>query len=448
MRSLQARIILFSVLLVLAVSAAAAASAVRAIARVTAERLAARSRDVARLVNRVGFPLNERSLLKMKEAVGADLVVGDERGRLLITTLAGPAGAAGGRFLAEGAAAPEGFFRDADFGGIPGRFIFTEPQGPRTFAVVWPLSEAREAERRALRPVLATALVLALAGALAAALLARTLTRPLRDLVTETQRVAKGDFDTPPPVAGPAEVRALAAAFGAMTTGLRRYREDLLRAERLEVLGKMSAGMAHEIRNPLSAIRMMLQVVERDPRAAVFAEELRRMAAEVARLENSVQDVLAFAGPLVLKKSPADLNAIVRETEVFLRPLADHQGVKFRTRLAGRLPKAPLDADRIKQVILNLGQNALQAASGRGEVRLETLAGAGGGVSLTVSDTGNGIPAEARDRVFEPFFTTKGGGTGLGLAVTRRIVEAHGGIIRFETGNAGTMFTVELPING
>jgi signal transduction histidine kinase len=219
--------------------------------------------------------------------------------------------------------------------------------------------------------------------------------------------------------------------------------EARLRRERLAVLGEFAAGVAHEIRNPLASMRMTLQLLERDA-AAKEAEDLRVVLDEVRRLEASVEDLLLYAGAPRLDKGSVDLAGEVRDAARVLRRQADHLGVEVAVEEAPGTPRVPGDAARLRTAAVNLLLNAVQASPRGGKVRAR-IQPAGGGVVLEVADEGPGIPAEAGERVYEPFFTGRPGGTGLGLAVTRRIAEAHGGALSYRSGPGGTVFRLEVP---
>lgn len=238
-------------------------------------------------------------------------------------------------------------------------------------------------------------------------------------------------------------------------------------AERLAEIGQMTGGLAHEIRNPLSTIGMNAQLLAEgleelpedfEPRGRL-ARRLSVLRREVERLGGILSDFLSYAGELRLEKRAADLNAIVSELADFFMPQAQQQQVRLRADLApGALP-VDVDVGHIKQAVLNLMLNAVQAmthqahppAAAARELILKSERDDRGRepcARLHVIDTGPGIPAETLARIFDPYFTTKAGGTGLGLPTSRRLVEAHGGTIdvRTEPGR-GTDFILSLPLN-
>jgi len=252
---------------------------------------------------------------------------------------------------------------------------------------------------------------------------------------------------------------------------LRRYlrlQEEAARQERLAALGGMAAVLAHEIRNPLGAIKGLAQFLgEKRASDATQTEMTQTIAAEATRLERLVNDLLTYARPRPPELQPTNLSAALREVMALAHPAADAAGVKARLEMSDLLSKAIADPEQMKQLFGNLVLNALQAMpnggtltitaktqkSGAGDKATEYASPSpmhtGRWVEISVEDTGPGIPEADLPRVFEPFYTTRTKGTGLGLAICNQIVEAHGGLIRVAwTGPEGTTILVTLPVEG
>lgn len=225
------------------------------------------------------------------------------------------------------------------------------------------------------------------------------------------------------------------------------FEEQLRRADRLAALGELSAGMAHEIRNPLASIRGTAEILRDgiktdDPRSE-FATILIR---EVDRLNRVVADFLNFAKPASAERTRIDLVAALGEVLELTRLAAAKKGIVV-SRVG--LPSLELVADgnQLKQAFLNLILNAFEAMPEGGKLTMTTRAG-DGEASLAFADSGSGIPSEHLARIFSPFFTTRRDGTGLGLAITHRIIAGHGGRIEVaSTPGVGTTFTVILPLD-
>lgn len=233
-------------------------------------------------------------------------------------------------------------------------------------------------------------------------------------------------------------------------TDYKRLQAELRQAERLSSLGQLSAGMAHEIRNPLAGIAMTAQVLKSRLGERPDAEPyLDRIQAEIQRLERIVRSLLEFSRPARPRLAPLDLAASARRVLEDLAGQAAAAGIEFAP-LSAAAPLAALaDGDQIHQVLLNLLQNAVQACrpGDRVGIDLERAAAVGGADRLFVRvwDSGPGVPEAARSRLFEPFFTTKAAGTGLGLAVCRQILEEHGGRLHYRPRpGGGAEFCLEL----
>jgi signal transduction histidine kinase len=222
--------------------------------------------------------------------------------------------------------------------------------------------------------------------------------------------------------------------------------EELRKAEHLAALGRLLAGVAHEVRNPLTAIRSTVQLWERLPTQARTPESLAAVVAAVDRINELVGRLLLFARAGHEVRRAVDLNAVVTETLELVRARADGQGAKLEADLIPGLSPATAADQAVRQVVLNLVTNALQVMPAGGRLVCRTRALPGDRVELAVSDTGPGVPADLRDRVFEPFFTTRPDGTGLGLALCREVARQHGGDVTLDPGSGpGATFRLTLP---
>jgi len=227
---------------------------------------------------------------------------------------------------------------------------------------------------------------------------------------------------------------------------LRQTFEQLLQAERLSALGEISAGIVHEIRNPLGAIKGAVEIIEdelaEDSPRREFAAIAKR---EVERIEKLVQEFVRFARPPKLVKSLANVNELVESVIKLLEQQATAQKVITQKDLAKNLPPVALDGEQIEQVLLNLSLNALQAMPNGGTVIFRTSQ-TKDAVIIEVEDTGGGIPANVIGRIFDPFFTTKDKGSGLGLSVAHKIVAQHVGNLTARNSENGAVFRIEFPL--
>lgn len=314
------------------------------------------------------------------------------------------------------------------------------------------VAEARARERMALRMLLGLALGGVGAG-IGIALWSRRALAPLRALTGRAQAVAGGDLTARPEVRTGDELGELSRTFEGMVSAIRAANAQLVSQERLATIGKMAAHVTHEIRNPLSALALNLQLLEEDlPSDAADARALlQAIDAEIRRLRILSEQYLAVARQQPLQLEPWDLEEAVDDAVEFLRPDLERRGVRVRVDHvhedpAARGVPAMLDEPRLRQALFNLMRNAADAMPEGGELRIATRSRPGRSLEVLVDDEGPGIDEDARSRLFEPFFTTKGHGTGLGLAITRQIVEAHGGTVECAPRSPrGTRFVVRLP---
>lgn len=244
-----------------------------------------------------------------------------------------------------------------------------------------------------------------------------------------------------------AQYRRAAASLERANRELRESQEQVRRADRLSALGEMAAGLAHELRNPLAGVKGAFEIVtSKLPAGTPEAEFAEIGARELARLDDLLKRFLSYARPQPPALRRARLDDILAHVVALLRPEAERAGVQVDLEPRGQPPELLVDVEQIEQVFLNVLLNAIQASPGGGRVTIRQGLD-GTGAIVDVVDEGPGIPPEHRTRVFDPFFTTKEKGTGLGLAVSARIVAAHGGDIEARPGpGRGTCMRIRLPL--
>ncbi len=243
------------------------------------------------------------------------------------------------------------------------------------------------------------------------------------------------------------QLQHIVARVEEVVSRLQRQQRELLRTEQLAAVGQLAAGVAHEVRNPLTGIKMLVEAALRPANPTPLnAEDLRVIHAEIVRLEHTVQGFLDFARLPAPECTPLDLRDVVARARDLTRARAEQQRVQVEVSLPPTPVRADADAGQLTTVLVNLILNALDAMQQGGKLGVELLAGRGGEIELSVADTGPGIAPAIAERLFMPFATTKPTGTGLGLSISRRIVEEHGGTV--SAGNrpgGGARFVVRLP---
>jgi signal transduction histidine kinase len=242
--------------------------------------------------------------------------------------------------------------------------------------------------------------------------------------------------------------------IGRVVDELEQREREVLRAEHLAAVGQVAAGVAHELRNPLTSIKMLVQTgLEDGSPAGLPAEDLAVIESEIRRIERRLQTFLDFARPPRCERRQADLNEVVRRAITLMAGRARRQKVTLETELPPAGVWLEIDPEQVHQVLVNLLLNALDVLPQGGTVRVEVEPaasghngnGAGGAVEVRVRDNGPGILPQISARLFEPFVSSKESGLGLGLSICKRLVEAHGGTIRGETLRRGALFTFTLP---
>ena len=293
---------------------------------------------------------------------------------------------------------------------------------------------------------------------------------PIRVLVVGTRKVAEGMFSVRVPEDEPTEIGDLAVSFNLMAEELGRYqsrseeqvgelqhinellertRDELAFQARMAGVGRLAAGVAHEIGNPLAAVIGMVELLSEDQGmdAETRSDLLRRIGDELQRVHATVKDLLDYARPAEGDLEPVDVAAVIHSAKEMVSMQKEFDGVEVAVEIAADLPAAHAEPSRLRQVLINLLLNARDAVSGAGRVVIAAR-GSDGRCFVEVADDGPGVPGEHEDSIFDPFFTTKepGEGTGLGLSVSLQIVEGFGGRLRYRrSARGGASFTVDLP---
>lgn len=303
------------------------------------------------------------------------------------------------------------------------------------------------------------------------------ITNPLQKMVLATQKIAKGNLSHKVEVKSKDEIGYLADSFNQMTEDLKAANEKLIewgktlekkveertkeltemqahlvQSEKLASLGKLAAGIAHEINNPLGGILIYSHLLLEDTdKSSPHYENLTKIVKETTRCKDIVKGLLEFARPKELEMTMTEINEIVEKSLSIMEGQALFQNIKINKIYSSTLPRIVVDSSQLQQVFINIILNAAEAMDGNGVLKIKTsLDGSGDYINIDFTDTGRGIKEEDRKRLFEPFFSKKevGKGTGLGLAISYSIIQRHQGKIDVQSQlGKGSTFTVKLPLN-
>ncbi len=302
-------------------------------------------------------------------------------------------------------------------------------------------AEVDAVERRTYRWIVALLLGAPLLAAAVSLAIGRSIARPMARLEAGAARLAAGDLETRIDITTPDEFGALARQFNAMTQALKDHQDKLVQGEKLAGIGRLAAGVAHEINNPLGVILGYTRLLKKRANGPL-SDDLAVIEEETLRCKEIVEGLLDLSRPVRVEPQAIDLRATTEEVVARLHEAELLNGVEVLVSGAGAVEAQP---SKLRQVLANLVRNAAEAAGAGGAVQIWIDEGPGG-VQVSVRDSGPGLDGQAMSRIFEPFFTTKDRGTGLGLAISRAIARAHGGDIEaVNSPYSGAEFTLHLP---
>ena len=309
-------------------------------------------------------------------------------------------------------------------------------------------------QKRLIKRITATLMIFGI-GLLLSIILAKRYTRPIEDVVKAVRNVARGNLDQEIRTERKDEIGELAKSFNDMVGKLQEERvleERLRKAEQLAGLGQFSMSIAHEIRNPLNFISLSIDHIQKkyEPREEGGKEQfdslIRNIKNEILRVSRFAESFLEFSRPLKLNLQKADIVKLIEEVLELVKAKAEKDKIAIITELSA-LPVIDLDTGFIKTCLYNVILNAFHAMPDGGKVTIRTARTADK-LSIAVEDTGVGISAEKISKIFDPFFTTKQDGIGIGLALTKRVVEEHRGRIEFKSiEDKGSVVTISLPLD-
>jgi signal transduction histidine kinase len=284
--------------------------------------------------------------------------------------------------------------------------------------------------------------------------MARKVLKPVLVLNKGVQRIIEGEVGVEVPVVGEGEIKQLSLSFNRMSVKLKKLideiksaQENLIKTEKLYAVGEFSAGIAHEIKNPLTPIKMLISTAK-DKKKPLTDRDIDVIDEEISRIDGIVKGFLAFARPESSEKTKVKINSLLQEVIAVTRAKMEQSDVQLVENYLPTLSEISGNHDSLKQVFLNIILNAMQAMDGDGgTLTVETFA-ENGNIEVAIRDTGVGISKKDVKKIFDPFFTTKKEGTGMGLALTYTIVNDHSGKIEMDsTLGVGSVVKVKLPAN-
>jgi len=291
-------------------------------------------------------------------------------------------------------------------------------------------------------------------GIISAIILAQRITNPIKKLVEGTIKISRGDFTHKIKISTADEIADLAEKFNEMTSKLLKSKKEieeankkLIQAEKLASIGRISTGIAHEIRNPLTSVKFNIQKVLSSPNIEEDEREHLEIAQEgINQIDKIVKDILDFARVTRLNLDEFSLPNIIDESIKLVSNELKGKEITIEKKFDPDLPTIIVDADKLRQVFINLLLNSIEAIENKGKIKITASPKNKKFVKIRISDNGCGIPSEILPEIFEPFFTTKSSGTGLGLANAKKIIEQHNGSIYvISKKGKGTTFEIIIP---
>lgn len=319
-----------------------------------------------------------------------------------------------------------------------------------------------EAENRTARYIIyGVASIGILVGIFLGILLARSITKPIYELVLKVKGASNGELFEKVDIENETEldhldrhVRDLIDKTYEVNRDLEQSRKRLIQSEKLAALGQLAAGIAHEIYNPLTAIKMLLFSLQQGLSLdAQKTKDLEVITKEIGRMERFIQNFLQFARPHESYKSSLNINDLIRNTLALLAPQISSSQIQIEEDLLSSIPQIYADSEQLQQILVNIILNSLQAMPEGGKLKIETCLnhkshpGSKQSLQIIIRDTGKGIPREVLKNMFDPFVTTKSKGVGLGLSISYQIAKQHGGWIEgVNNPGKGATFIINLPL--
>lgn len=406
-----------------------------------------RLRQVANALSESGFIIDTGFLLSVKQVVQADFITYTEDGRIVTTTL--PPGASE-KIIGTLQKDPEGIvpIERRDYRYISHPIHNRMMPSVSSIAVLTSTEKLRRARTEFSKTVALLSLIAIVLVGVVGYGISLNITRPLQNLVQGTKRLAAGDLNVSVTTVSPDEVGALTQAFNEMTERLNISEKRLIESEKQATVSHLAASVAHEIRNPLSSIKLLVQLIgQRESQDDMIRMQVQAILGEINRMDLIIGGLLDLGRPMELHRSPQEINAIIEDVLFIMDAQFRHHKIEVVRSLDEHLYGLNIDPDRIKQVIFNLVLNAMDAMPNGGRLQVTTRS-SGTAARIEIGDSGHGMSFEDTEKAFVPFVTTKKSGMGMGLPLSRSIIEAHGGVLKLVSGGEGTRAVIDLPKDG
>lgn len=446
---LQHRLVIPFVAVAVAGTAAASLVALSVSSNALRSRVQTQLVSAAAVVGRQEFALNPAVLLRFQEVIGAHVITFDDQGRVVASTVQPDrqdlVATVSRAVLPAAGNAVRTLWMDC---GVPCLVVSRGVDGRpgSVVALVAETTDVGAASRAVSRTILLAAGLSVIVMVLVSQAIVRRVTGPLQRLVDFARESSPNDSRRIE-ATGDDEIGAVAVALNGMLDRLEQARVALVRSEKLGLAGLMAARVAHDIRNPLSSIKMQTQLLRARYQGDADAHEMTSSVLhDIQQVESVIQDLLELARPGELRLEPMSVNLVVRDALRQLSAQFSHRRIAVDATLDDQLPHVLLDALRFKQVLLNVLNNAAEAMPRGGAVRVISRLDGDGAVCLQICDDGTGIDPQILERVFDPFVSTKRDGMGLGLVNAKAVVHSHGGSIALENRRPrGACATITLP---
>jgi signal transduction histidine kinase len=433
------------------------------IGKIIDQRIAVQTDRISRLISNSEFVLNPAYLSRLRNVIDSDIIVFDRAGKVAATTVQGPM-----RMHLESQVAPnhisallkneaESLYQqvvrlDHQTFMLTARLL-GKATGTDKRMMLWvisPMSDAQAAKSSLaveMGPVcLGGILIMFVFGHL----IAGSVTKPVSNLVAVTQEMADGYFNHKAMLPSVEELRQLSLSINMMSEKLAGFEKQVALSSRLAAAGKVTAAMSHEIRNPLSSVKMLAQLLRDKPNIeAENGEIIKSMLEEILRVERIVEDLSGLARPSKLVRQVHDIRKVIQEILPVIEPKLTHRKIDIEFDPEPALPEILMDKDKIKQVLWNVLLNAMESMPQGGKVKISVRTnGKQDRLHVSIEDEGGGIDDTHAEEMFTPFYTTKPEGLGLGLSTSKEIMAGHDGELILENRkDGGVRAVMTLPLN-